>query len=642
MEWKITMKKLIKICNSLALLFLIAGIFFISDSFAQTTNTSGPISPYEVKGFIATETASAADINASKQKYQDEYDQWNDKYETARDKLENALKVAHIGGNVHKYIESGAIDGNNWKAISGAVTDGVPSAVKTLWKTLTNWDSLTEQLGEAFNSMLAGILEFGNDKVGAIERYKNIIESGGENYQKYKDDLLKLAEEAMEPAKHVTEALKGLAMYDTVSDEDTVYKYIDENGNTTYFIKKDQSYLSQGMQAIGIGSNDQYQTVGGVTKGCIPLPAKLAETKSCIFCPLFLTIFNAAQTMATNSFQILANSLSYVMVLGFAIFIAFLVLKYVSAFTKQDAPKFTNEIFIQAFKVIVAFILLSNGVYIYNLVVGPVLSAGLEFGSALLFEKGSGYTEWCAIQANIQAQVKEMNIASGLIPQYLYVKLDCFIRSVQAEIAQAQSIGSSLMCVARNAGAASLGSVTILENAIWDFGMFFQGLIIWGFAILISLAFAFYLIDATVRLGIIGALMPFLIACWPFKVTSGYTKQGWTMFLNTFFTYVMMGLVVSINIQLIMMSLTGGKGGMDQIKSAISGDNITYLQELLDIGFSGFLVLLACCLFGFKISSQATDLAATFAGGGGDGKIGASIGTLAASGAKGLAVGTKG
>ena len=226
----------------------------------------------------------------------------------------------------------------------------------------------------------------------------------------------------MEPAKHVTEALKGLAMYDTVSDEDTVYKYIDENGNTTYFIKKDQSYLSQGMQAIGIGSNDQYQTVGGVTKGCIPLPAKLAETKSCIFCPLFLTIFNAAQTMATNSFQILANSLSYVMVLGFAIFIAFLVLKYVSAFTKQDAPKFTNEIFIQAFKVIVAFILLSNGVYIYNLVVGPVLSAGLEFGSALLFEKGSGYTEWCAIQANIQAQVKEMNIASGLIPQYLYVR----------------------------------------------------------------------------------------------------------------------------------------------------------------------------------------------------------------------------
>ena len=141
MEWKITMKNLIKICNSLALLFLIAGIFFISDSFAQTTNTSGPISPYEVKGFIATETASAADINASKQKYQDEYDQWNDKYETARDKLENALKVAHIGGNVHKYIESGAIDGDNWEAISGAVTDGVPSAVKTLWKTLTNWDS---------------------------------------------------------------------------------------------------------------------------------------------------------------------------------------------------------------------------------------------------------------------------------------------------------------------------------------------------------------------------------------------------------------------------------------------------------------------------------------------------------------------
>ena len=61
------------------------------------------------------------------------------------------------------------------------------------------------------------------------------------------------------------------------------------------------------------------------------------------------------------------------------------------------------------------------------------------------------------------------------------------------------------MCVARNAGKESIGPV---RNVLWDFGMMFQGFAIWVMGWIISLAFAFYLIDATIQLGIIGALMP--------------------------------------------------------------------------------------------------------------------------------------
>lgn len=620
-------------------LLILAGCFLTSFSSAQTTNNKGPINPYEIKGFIANQKASKSEIDEKRKHYQDIYDENIEQYEEAKDRLEYALKIAHAGGNVKKYVEAGD---DSWEIVKATVTDGIPSVAKTFWNTLTSWDDFTAQLDDAFKSTLKGLNEFGDNKTAAIKGYEELIMSGGENYQKYRSDLLQLVKDAAGPAEKVTEALAGLSVYDNVSEDDEIYKYVTEKGQTIYFIKKDQSYLSKGMGAVGLASNDSYQTVGGVTNGCIPLPAKVAENQSCIFCPMFLTIFNAAQTMATNSYAVLATSISYVMILGFAIYIAFLVLKYVSAFTKQDAPKFTNEIFIQAFKVMFAYILLSNASYIYNLAVGPILSAGMEFGSAVLFENGSGYVEWCSNEANLTGQAAKMNISAGVLPPYLYVKLDCFIRSVQAEIAKAQSIGSTLMCVARNAGASSINLVvTRIENAIWDFSMFFQGLIIWGFSLLIALAFAFYLIDATVRVGILGALMPFLIACWPFKMTRGYTKQGWTMFLNTFFTYAMMGLVVSVNIQLILMSLTGGKGDGSAIEDAINGDNILALQALLDIGFSGFLVLLACCLFGFKLTAQAAALASTFAGGGGDAKIGSSLGTLAYSGAVGLAVGTK-
>ncbi|MFR6464237.1 MAG: hypothetical protein ACLUQJ_01820 [Alphaproteobacteria bacterium] len=85
---------------------------------------------------------------------------------------------------------------------------------------------------------------------------------------------------------------------------------------------------------------------------------------------------------------------------------------------------------------------------------------------------------------------------------------------------------------------------------------------------------------------------------------------------------------VSINVELLGQGLTGSKGGFDAIMKALNGNNVQELKELLDIGFAGFLVLVACCLFAFKLTGQASDLAGTMAGGGGP-KIGANIGGLA-------------
>ena len=323
--------------------------------------------------------------------------------------------------------------------------------------------------------------------------------------------------------------------------------------------------------------------------------------------------------MSTKAYDKLAGPLANVMLIGFAIVIAFMVLKNVSSFTKQDAPKFVTELLVNMFKVLVAYYMLKNANIVYGYIVGPVLKAGFEFGSSLLFAKNDSYLAACDVSKTLQ------NVSNGVMPAYLYTNLDCFIRAVQAEVAVPQSVGSSLMCVARNAGKESIGPV---RNVLWDFGMMFQGFAIWVMGWIISLAFAFYLIDATIQLGIIGALMPFLIACWPFKATRNYTSKGWGIFMNTFFVYVFMGLVVSINVELLGQGLTGSKGGFDAIMKALNGNNVQELKELLDIGFAGFLVLVACCLFAFKLTGQASDLAGTMAGGGGP-KIGANIGGLA-------------
>lgn len=442
----------------------------------------------------------------------------------------------------------------------------------------------------------------------ALQKALSVVQE----YNAVAQQLHKLSESALSTAQQLDQKVEELnSMQTTIKAGQSLYKYTimgkTKDGKPT--ILAEYYFIMEG---------DKFQSITGVTRGCVPLPAKLAESRSCIYCPLFKTIFNAAQSMSTKAYDKLAGPLANVMLIGFAIVIAFMVLKNVSSFTKQDAPKFITELLVNMFKVLVAYYMLKNANIVYGYIVGPVLKAGFEFGSSLLFAENK-YLAACDVSKTLQ------NVSNGVMPAYLYTNLDCFIRAVQAEVAVPQSVGSSLMCVARNAGKESIGPV---RNVLWDFGMMFQGFAIWVMGWIISLAFAFYLIDATIQLGIIGALMPFLIACWPFKATRNYTSKGWGIFMNTFFVYVFMGLVVSINVELLGQGLTGSKGGFDAIMKALNGNNVQELKELLDIGFAGFLVLVACCLFAFKLTGQASDLAGTMAGGGGP-KIGANIGGLA-------------
>lgn len=431
-----------------------------------------------------------------------------------------------------------------------------------------------------------------------------------QEYNAVAQKLHELGKSALSTAQQLDQKVEELnSMQTTIKAGQSLYKYTVMGKDGNPIILAEYYFIMEG---------DKFQSITGVTRGCVPLPAKLAESRSCIYCPLFKTIFNAAQSMSTKAYDKLAGPLANVMLIGFAIVIAFMVLKNVSSFTKQDAPKFITELLVNMFKVLVAYYMLKNANIVYGYIVGPVLKAGFEFGSSLLFAENK-YLAACDVSKTLQ------NVSNGVMPAYLYTNLDCFIRAVQAEVAVPQSVGSSLMCVARNAGKESIGPV---RNVLWDFGMMFQGFAIWVMGWIISLAFAFYLIDATIQLGIIGALMPFLIACWPFKATRNYTSKGWGIFMNTFFVYVFMGLVVSINVELLGQGLTGSKGGFDAIMKALNGNNVQELKELLDMGFAGFLVLVACCLFAFKLTGQASDLAGTMAGGGGP-KIGANIGGLA-------------
>lgn len=380
----------------------------------------------------------------------------------------------------------------------------------------------------------------------------------------------------------------------------------------------------------------------GTMEGCMPIPVKLDQMKNCIFCPLFLMLYNTSKSMAVSSFDILAQGFRTLMLIGFALYIAYLTLRQVSAFTKQDAPKYITEVLTITFKVVFAWLVLTNGAELYRLALEPLLSAGIEFGGTFLTHQGGydvknsdGSVKNRVMTASVDVtQCYSGSPVSGTTTKFysdsLYVKVDCFLKAVTQEIAVSQSIGSSLMCVARNKASGVV---------MWDLTMMTTGFIMWCFAWLICLSFAFYLIDSIIRLGILGAITPFLVAAWPFKITQSYTATGWKMFMNAFFTFVFLGLVVSVNVELAAQAATGGSGdasGVQAIMDLINADDVDKLLETMSIGLSGLIFMLLCCVFGFKLCAEAAALAGDMGTTGGSG-IGAKIGSAAAGAAKGAA-----
>ena len=422
------------------------------------------------------------------------------------------------------------------------------------------------------------------------------------------------------------------------------YTWKDPMGNTFKF------HVDSGGEAVYVDGASQIN-------GCEVLPAKLYKYRECMFCSLFQVIYVASDDITALSLNNLSEGFAVVIAIGLAIFIAIQTLGHVSSLTKQDAPKFLDTLIRQTFKFFIAFLLLHFHRQLLDYILLPILNTGLVMGRNFLFSNGD---DLCAI-----IPLDKIDVAA--YGNELYSNLVCYITTIQREIGFMQAIGSSLLCIGGN---------SMLQLA--DFGDGFQmavvGFILAAFGFLLSIAFAFYLLDAVVQLGIVGALLPFLIASWPFKVTSKYANTGFQMLLNSAFIFVFMGLVVSVNLRLVGASIgetskvslaeqlkevnpnfkedsidkaTGAlkvtndddyinMGGLSALYVAINNGNFKKLTELTDISGLDFLIMLFCCIFGFKFTTQAQSLADKMASGSVSG-ISPSIATMGGSAALGMA-----
>lgn len=413
-------------------------------------------------------------------------------------------------------------------------------------------------------------------------------------------------------------------------------------------------------------STVNYNASGTAFRGCEVLPVKLYEARRCFHCVLFATAYRAAVKITMISFDTFASAFALLIALGLAIWIAVMLLGQVSSLTKQDAPKFLGILLKQGYKFLIAFLLLQYSSQIFTYGLQPILKAGIEFSRVFLDDEFTAF-----FNADKNGEIEEFNpgIAQRMasipsntyFPAPLYNNLDTMVMLIQRKLSFMQSVGSSLICVGGN-GMRFAGNDIGFGSG---FVILLQGLFLAGAGFLFALAFAFYLVDAVVQLGIAGALMPFLIACWPFKLTAKYANIGWNMFLNSVFILMVSGLVVSVSFNLVdaALSFTATEelsvsakdntcvdkedcdssqvnmGGLYKIAQAINTQDEASLKRLTDISKVGFLIMIFCGIFGFKFLGRVGELAGKFAGGALK-PIAPSIATMGASFAKSAALKT--
>ena len=292
--------------------------------------------------------------------------------------------------------------------------------------------------------------------------------------------------------------------------------------------------------------------VGGSFDGCKAMPHRLFESRKCFLCPLFKVVFEAMDTVSYKSMIVLNKSFMAISAMMMALYIAIVVLGHVSQVTKQEAPKFINAIIKQSAKFVIAFLLLMNYTQVYHWVVVPLLDGGLELAGHISsdVEVSLGTDENVS---SVRPKILGYHTSKG-VSSIVFDRIQSFLRKVQNRLGFMQSVGGGLLC----ASSSTFGTLSA-SMFMPAFEMLFLGLIVSGFSILLSFAFAFYLIDAVVQLGVLGALMPLLILSWPFKVTSKYTKKGMEWLINIFVVFSMMALLVNINFALVDHALAQGK-----------------------------------------------------------------------------------
>lgn len=278
------------------------------------------------------------------------------------------------------------------------------------------------------------------------------------------------------------------------------------------------------------------------------------------------------------------------MMIAFALWTIFRLLKFVGSFTEDSPAEIWNEIVRKLFVCLICGLIASSTtqiLWLLNTVVFPIYYAFLELGAAILNSAGDG--------SNFKAGSTVLN--------FFQEKL---------------TLNEPVMCSAPAIGKASIESLsfpdgprtmmncmicTVNERLTLGFFLSFKVMDAPGFMSLITglfilicftivkLGFIFYLVDSIFRFTMMAIILPILVMSYAFKQTSSWAKNGFLTIINSAALMMFMAIMMSMALLAMERIITDN--------SDIFNDNAN------EMSFSEFSIPFMCImLVGFLISSS--------------------------------------
>ncbi|MBE6445372.1 MAG: hypothetical protein E7019_04925 [Alphaproteobacteria bacterium] len=335
----------------------------------------------------------------------------------------------------------------------------------------------------------------------------------------------------------------------------------------------------------------------------------------CSFCDLFVVFFNTASSVAKKSINTFSIPMMRVVAMAFAIWVALQIITFVSAPEVRDLKDLISTIMNKSFIIMLVLVFLSTGaINFFNDFLSPIYTTGQRLAQTVISPDSKGLDETPPSCKGVSGIYDH---EEGALPKPMGDSILCTMSLIELRAKTVKELGAA--CIKESWERAFI--------IIPHWGYLFVGLGLWVGAMVIILGVPFMMIDAVFQLAVAGALLPFGIACFPFKATSGYTKKIWETFLNSMFAFVFVS-VISLMLVEGFLLVVGAAGD-------VTVDNV--LTKLSWYG-TAFLQICFMCILSWSVLGTAKEFAGEFAGSISSTNIGSQIGTMGASAAKSFAV----
>ena len=272
--------------------------------------------------------------------------------------------------------------------------------------------------------------------------------------------------------------------------------------------------------------------LSGCTKNAFTDEANLSEAQNadppnidCWQADVLSQIYDIIGTTIMKMYNTLsAGSLSVIMI-GFAVWLALRLLKFVSSVTEDSPGEIWNEILKKAFICLLCgYLAYSSGtlLYVINFLLFPIYAAFIEFGSKILELATQDVTSVTILGKKID---------------FLQQKISCgIVGNITADLnGFPDSIENSMKCmVCSLVERLRLGREVALEAMLSGTILaFISGLLVFLIFYVVGFGFVFYLVDSLFRFGMMILLLPIFIMAYAFGPTRKWTGIGFSNIMNS-------------------------------------------------------------------------------------------------------------